>query len=143
MPNSDESSSSGESNRSVPSCRLLIYLFVAIFATSAIILTLIIILIPHRIKLHVTSLTLSSFSASESQLIGGTWNVVFSITNPDKKTRVAFDALQVSVFYRDCLVGGGNIQPFCEGKKEMRSVNATVVVAAPENLLQWLLYYLS
>uniref|UniRef100_A0A2P2QSJ7 Uncharacterized protein At1g08160-like n=1 Tax=Rhizophora mucronata TaxID=61149 RepID=A0A2P2QSJ7_RHIMU len=101
----------------------LIFLFSAAIAFS-VLFFLWLFLRPHLPEFRVTSLTVSNFNIS-SQTMSGFWNAKFQVYNPNKKTKISYDAVESEIFYHSETLSRTRISPFFQDPKSMTVLNAS------------------
>lgn len=71
----------------------------------------------------VDSVSVSHLNATASE-ISATFNIHFTVGNPNHKLHVYYDQVEARVFYKDSLIARNSLQPFDQGTKSQSGLDA-------------------
>ncbi|KAK2370097.1 NDR1/HIN1 protein [Trifolium repens] len=83
---------------------------------------------PHKPRFRVSSISVSNFSVSDSEL-KGTFEIELNITNPNRKVEIMVDSFSVSVFYGSVRLFGAIVpQPIYLKKSSNKDVKIKFIL---------------
>ncbi|GMH11138.1 hypothetical protein Nepgr_012979 [Nepenthes gracilis] len=86
---------------------------------------------PRLPEFRVDSLSVSQFKLSSSpSQISGKWDVLFTVSNPNTKMHVYYDAIDAFLYYKSELLAQNQLVPFDQGTKSQTNVSTELVAAS-------------
>lgn len=103
--------------------RIFGIMIAAVIITGTIMFIVWLVLRPRLPEFRVDSLSVSAFNLSNNQLTG-TFDLHFTVGNPNKKIALAYDNMESDMFYRNSLLSSTNLPPFTQATRNETSMRA-------------------
>lgn len=109
--------------------RLIAAAIAALIIIGAISFIIWLVLRPRLPKFSVSSASVTRFNLSSTQLTAN-WEIVFAVSNPNKKMTVEYDTFRASVIYGNTGLAENTLSPFSQGKRNQTSFTARLAASS-------------